>query len=85
MEISKTLQLSSDFLVHFVVVDASLGWILVWDLGGNVNLEGTGLNGILGLGEILGLSGILGLEGNTKFFRSKPAAQQGGPDPEEGG
>ena len=30
VEISKTLQLSSDFLVHFVVVDASLGWILVW-------------------------------------------------------
>ena len=30
MEISKTLQLLSDFLVHFVVVDASLGWILVW-------------------------------------------------------
>ena len=29
VEISKTLQLSSDFLVHFVVVDASLGWILV--------------------------------------------------------
>ena len=30
VEISKTSQLSSDFLVHFVVVDASLGWILVW-------------------------------------------------------
>ena len=50
-----------------------------------MNLEGIGLNGILGLGEILGLSGILGLEGNTKFFRSKPAAQQSGPDPEKGG
>ena len=49
-------------------------------------LEGIGLNGILGLvGEILGLGGILGLDGNTKFFRSKPAAQQSGPDPEKGG
>ena len=48
-------------------------------------LEGIGLNGILGLGEILGLVGILGLGGNTKFFRSKPAAQQSGPDPEKGG
>ena len=48
-------------------------------------LEGIGLNGILGLGEILGLGGILGLDRNTKFFRSKPAAQQSGPDPEKGG
>ena len=48
-------------------------------------LEGFGLNGILGLGEILGLCGILGLDRNTKFFRSKPAAQQSGPDPEKGG
>ena len=48
-------------------------------------LEGFGLNGILGLGEILGLGGILGLDRNTKFFRSKPAAQQSGPDAEKGG
>ena len=40
---------------------------------------------ILGLGEILGLGGILRLDGNTKFFRSKPAAQQSGPDPEKRG